>query len=249
MDELYWYAEWDKSQTALVDYREERFSVMIGLLRFVAVNSFRVLDLGCGPGSTSLRILESIDQATVVSVDYDPVLLKIARSVLKKFGSRSLIVEADLSVPGWEKKLPLRGFDAVVSTTALHWIDETALEKLYKRCFEMLSPDGIFLNGDHIHPAAEDERIRTLYDSIRHKMERENLKKLQALDWDAWWEAIGHEPEFSEEMKIRNERYERGDHDKNVSLERHMDLLRRAGFRLIDVVWKALDNRILMAVK
>ena len=249
MDELYWYAEWDKSQTALVDYREERFSVMIDILRSVAVNNIRVLDLGCGPGSTSLRVLESVDKATVVSVDYDPVLLKIARRVLNKFGSGSMIVEADLSAPGWEEKLPLRSFDAVVSTTALHWINENALEKLYKHCFEMLSPNGIFLNGEHIHPAAEDERVKMFYDSVRHRMERENLRRLQALDWDAWWKSIGNDPMFSKEMKIRSERYGMGDHDKNVTLERHMDLLRRAGFSLIDVVWKALDNRILMAVK
>ena len=55
--------------------REERFAVIADVVEVVAGGRPRVLDLGCGPGSLSVRILDRLPAASVVAVDADPVLL------------------------------------------------------------------------------------------------------------------------------------------------------------------------------
>src|SRR5947208_11442963 len=102
--------------------REERFAAMIDA---VEVGAGRpdplVLDLGSGPGSLAVRLLDRIPAASVVAIDADPLLLALGRSA---YGGRAGLrfVDLDLGAPGWAGGLGLaRAADAAVSTTALHW--------------------------------------------------------------------------------------------------------------------------------
>jgi uncharacterized protein (DUF1684 family) len=56
-----------------------------------------------------------------------------------------------LRTPGWAAELDLdRPADAVVSTTALHWLSEAGLRTAYTEPASALRPGGLFLNGDHL---------------------------------------------------------------------------------------------------
>ena len=89
-----------------------------------------VLDLGCGPGSLSVRLLDRLPGAIVIAVDADPLLLALGRAAwADRPGLR--FADLDLRDPGWAASLGLdRPVDAVVSTTALHWLPKTALAAL-----------------------------------------------------------------------------------------------------------------------
>ena len=90
----------------------------------------RVLDLGCGPGSLSARVLDRIPGASVVAIDADPVLLAIGRGALGE-GRQLEFIDADLRTD-WVSRLPSPGpYDAAVSTTALHWLRLEQLIHLY----------------------------------------------------------------------------------------------------------------------
>ena len=68
--------DWDEQQSAYVAHRENRFTVMLDVLRLhVPDERPRVLDLACGPGAISRRVLDAFPRAEVVAVDYDPCLL------------------------------------------------------------------------------------------------------------------------------------------------------------------------------
>src|SRR3984957_1276391 len=120
-----WIARWDRQQQGYLPDREERFTALIDA---VAAGTGRpdplVLDLGCGPGSLAVRLLARIPAATVIAVDADPVTLSLGRSAYAGVpGLRFL--DIDLRASGWETELglePARQVDAVVSTTALHWL-------------------------------------------------------------------------------------------------------------------------------
>ncbi len=109
-----------------------------------------VLDLGCGPGSLAVRLLERIPAATVLAIDTDPLLLELGRNAWA--GLTSLrFAERDLSMPGWAAGLGLdRQADAAVSTTALHWLPPEDLGALYAEVASVLRPGGLLLNGDHL---------------------------------------------------------------------------------------------------
>ena len=85
----------------------------------------RVLDLGCGSGRVTERLLERLTTGTAIALDGSASMLAQAARRLARFGDRVRYVQADLATP----PLPVDGpVDAVMSTAALHWIiDHDAL--------------------------------------------------------------------------------------------------------------------------
>ncbi len=135
-----WLDRWDRQQEGYIPDREERFAVIAEVVRASCDRPDPlVVDLGAGPGSLSVRILDRLPGATVVAVDADPLLLGLAAAA---YGDRSglRIVDRDLRRPGWEAALRLdRAADAIVSTTALHWL---TLEQLTRRVPQLRGPVG-----------------------------------------------------------------------------------------------------------
>ncbi|MEV4259564.1 methyltransferase domain-containing protein, partial [Spirillospora sp. NPDC049652] len=76
-----WITRWDRQQEGYLPDREERFTALIDAVEAAGRPDPLVLDLGCGPGSLSARLLDRLPDATVVAVDTDPLLLALGRSV------------------------------------------------------------------------------------------------------------------------------------------------------------------------
>jgi ubiquinone/menaquinone biosynthesis C-methylase UbiE len=121
---------------------------MLNLLGVYLPKKFTALDLGSGHGSMSFRLLRRFPRARVVAVDFDPVLLKIGKESSKEYARRIAWVDADIGTAGWASHLPSPRFDAVVSSTAIRWLDKTRLRRLYGDLSKILRRGGIFLNGD-----------------------------------------------------------------------------------------------------
>src|SRR6201999_4068540 len=128
-----WLDRWDRQQEFYIADREERFAVIRGVVVAAARRPDPlVIDLGAGPGSLSVRLLERIPHAQVVAVDADRTLLGLARAA---YGERPglRLVEHDLRDGAWVTALDLdRPADAIVSTTALHWLTEPQLGAVYR---------------------------------------------------------------------------------------------------------------------
>ncbi|WP_238452247.1 trans-aconitate 2-methyltransferase [Micromonospora sp. 4G55] len=124
-----WQESWDRQQEAYLPDREHRFAALLDAADAVAGDGpLRLLDLAGGTGSISLRALARHPDAQVTLVDLDPVLLTIAEASL---AGRATVVTADLNRPDWTAALPHRGYDAVLTATALHWLDGPRLATLY----------------------------------------------------------------------------------------------------------------------
>jgi trans-aconitate methyltransferase len=74
-----WQDSWDRQQEWYLPDREERFRVMLDAVEALAGSEPRVLDLACGTGSITDRLLKRFPGATSTGVDLDPALLTIAR--------------------------------------------------------------------------------------------------------------------------------------------------------------------------
>src|SRR4051795_13543883 len=96
-----WITRWDRQQEGYLPDREERFTALIDA---VAAGAGRpdpvVLDLGCGPGSLSTRLLDRIPEASVVAIDTDPLLMTLGRT-LHADRENLTFVGLDLRSPGW----------------------------------------------------------------------------------------------------------------------------------------------------
>jgi SAM-dependent methyltransferase len=247
----HWIGRWDTQQQDHMPDREERFTALIdAVAEGVGRPDPLVLDLGCGPGSLSVRLLDRIPGATVVAVDADPVLLELGRAAwAARPGLR--FADLDLRTSGWGGRLGLdRPADAAISTTALHWLVPPDLAAMYAEVATLLRPGGLLLNGDHL---AEDETSPALIRLGRALIERETQRHPAAAGaetWASWWEAVAADPELGA-LAARRERIGLGaGHHGSPSgrLAVHVEALRKAGFAEVGTLWQRGDNRLLCAV-
>jgi len=164
LDAPAWLRRWDRQQGGYVPEREETFALMLDVLERLGAAPGRLLDLGCGPGSLADRALARFPGAHVVGLDLDPVMLELGRRTL---GDRIQWVEADLRSPGWPGALARGRFDAVVSATALHWLDAGRLPALAEGITSVLRPGGVFVNFDTVLVDPANPRLAALTKDLR----------------------------------------------------------------------------------
>ena len=149
MDWQRWMTSWDGQQEGYLPDREERFSTMLDVVDATRGSAPYVLDLACGLGSITDRVLERFPRARVVGLDIDPALLVLNRAA-HDTDSRVTVVEANLSTPAWLQALADETFDAVLTATALHWLPAERVRRLYAEVSTVLRPEGVFCNADHM---------------------------------------------------------------------------------------------------
>jgi len=142
--------EWTSIQHALaylqradsIPHRTEGERV---LLDHVPQSIKTILDLGAGDGR--LLALLRIDRPRIkaVALDFSQPMIEMAR---KRFADDPLIevVAHDLNNP-----IPKLGhFDAVVSSFAIHHLPHERKRSLYVEVFDLLNPEGVFCNLEHV---------------------------------------------------------------------------------------------------
>ncbi|MGW5231501.1 class I SAM-dependent methyltransferase [Streptomyces nodosus] len=237
---------WDAQQSAYVAHRELRFQSMLDVLRLALPESFHVLDLACGPGSLADRVLRAFPEARVTAVDYDPVLLRIAGEVLAEHGDRATVVDTDLVRADWAEPLAGERFDAVVSSTALHWLSPTQLLRVYTALADLLPPGAVFLNADHLRYGPEHQTLGAL--SERHDVEVQRTTFAAGADtWDDWYELAVAQPGVPPLAAEREQRFADRPPQPPAPLHFHLSALRTAGFTEAGTVWQYLDDYVVFA--
>lgn len=241
-----WQRSWDRQQEWYMPDREERFRVMLDMVEATAGSAPRVLDLACGTGSITDRLLARLPEATSTGVDLDPALLAIAGGSFAD-DPRVTLVTADLKDPGWPALLPHDGYDAVLTATALHWLHADRLRVLYGQLAALVRPGGVFLNADHM-PDPSTPRINQAERALRHaRMDRE--KAAGVPDWAAWWQLAAADPALAEPTAERFRIYgEHADGD-TPSAAWHADALRDAGFAEARTVWSSPSDAMVLALR
>src|SRR5215470_5239950 len=146
----------------------------------VDVRATRVLELGTGTGETALRVLARHPEARWVGIDSSEAMLARARERLP---------DADLQLQRLEDELPSGPFDLVVSALAVHHLDGPGKRDLFSRVARVLVPDGRFVLGDVVVPAAGEDG--PIY--IDWEMDKPDSVEDQL----AWLRAAGFEAEAS----------------------------------------------------
>lgn len=251
-----WIERWDRQQEVYVAEREDRFTALIDAVEAGAGRPDPlILDLGCGPGSLGVRLLERLPGAVVIAVDADPVTLSLGRAAYD--GVRGLRFEdADLRMPGWSGRIglpPQRKLDAVVSTTALHWLSPAELTSLYADLAGLLKPGGLFLDGDHFRL---DEVSSPVLSRLDREMEEQESRRRfpdartgRAEDWTQWWRAAEGDASLVVAAAERDHRGVGHHGSESVQFALHTAALGAAGFAEIGTLWQRGANRLLCAVR
>jgi SAM-dependent methyltransferase len=248
-DDAGWVRRWDQQQQHYMANREERFDVILDVVAEVTGSRPRaVLDLCCGPGSLAARVLARFPDASVVALDNDPVLMLLGSRAYGDHGGRLTWIEADLRRPQWPDALADHApFDAVVSTTALHWLGAEPLRSAYGGAAGVLRPDGVIVNGDHFFEP-EHPRVSAVQARLRRSTDGDDDV------WRAWWAelsaAAADDRELAEAFAERARRdAEHPDSTVAPPLTVHLEALRRVGFGDVGTVWQHGDDRVLVAMR
>ncbi|MFE9608911.1 class I SAM-dependent methyltransferase [Streptomyces sp. NPDC006012] len=241
-----WQESWDRQQEWYMPDREERFTIMLDMVETCVGTAPRVLDLACGTGSITARLLTRFPQATSTGVDLDPALLAIAEGTFAG-DERVSLVTADLKDPQWPSLLPYDSYDAVLTATALHWLHGDPLAALYGRVADLVRDGGVFMNADHMIDDTTP-RINAAERAQRHAR-MDQAKSAGALDWAEWWQLAANDPVLAGPTARRFEIYgEHADGDMPPAAW-HARVLREKGFAEARPVWCSPSDTLLLALK
>ncbi|MDO8210359.1 trans-aconitate 2-methyltransferase [Conexibacter sp. CPCC 206217] len=239
---------WDDQQAAYIADREGRFRAIVDVLRLTLGDAPLVLDLACGPGSLSARVLDALPGARVLGLDHDPLLLDVARrSLAGRREQRLTLLDADLLDGGWPAAVldALGGAapDAIVSTTALHWLRPDQLVRVYAQAASLLRRGGVLLNGDHFRFDARSPTLRGV--AAAHDEETQRAAHAAgAPTWDAWWDEARSGPGGAALAAERERRFAGRDAPPTTAVDFHLAALAQAGFAETGTVWQLLDDYV-----
>ncbi|QFZ74335.1 methyltransferase domain-containing protein [Streptomyces fagopyri] len=241
-----WQDSWDRQQEWYMPDREERFRVMLDMVEALVGPAPRVLDLACGTGTITARLLTRLPHATSTGVDLDPALLTIAEGTFAG-DDRVSFVTADLKDPHWTARLPYESYDAVLTATALHWLHSDPLAALYGRIAGIVRAGGVFMNADHM--IDESTPLINAADRAQRHARMDRAKEGGVLDWAAWWELAAQDPVLAAPTARRFEIYgEHADGD-TPSADWHARVLREKGFAEARAVWRSPSDALVLGIR
>ena len=126
----------------------------------------RVLDLGAGTGLELIHVFELFPGAEVTVID-------ISEKMLEKLKDRSFSNKVNPICGDFFEVSFGEGYDAVISTSALHHFKRDEKLKLYKKIYDSLKDNGQFINCDKIALSEDVEReqlynLDNRFDEFKH---------------------------------------------------------------------------------
>ncbi len=156
------YSEWHTIEHALrylsrADKLPHRTDAEKVLFDQIPEGTKRVLDLGTGDGRTLSLVKLTFPNIEGVALDFSDAMLEKAK---KRFANDSTIkvVKHDFSLP-----LPMQQlgyFDAIVSSLAIHHLEDSRKKQLYGEVFQLLNSQGVFCNLEHVASATPSLHLK-----------------------------------------------------------------------------------------
>jgi O-methyltransferase involved in polyketide biosynthesis len=242
-----WQRSWDRLEELLVPERERQISALLDVAEAMAGPAPTVVDLACGPGTITCRLLDRLPRARSIAVDVDPVLLAIASATFAD-DVRVQVVRADLRDPGWGDALPESRVDAVLTATALHWLPPEAVRRLYHDLAGLLPRGGVVAHSERM-PLTDLPRIGPALAVFEQRTGagREDRRAR----WDAWWEQASREPALQSAVAQRHAVFETTYPTAEFSppADWHITALEDAGFAEAGLIWRSGPAAVVAAVR
>ena len=214
-------ADFDTGIRQLLPRYDEMLEV---ITRCLPSTSRCILELGCGTGELSLKILNSFPDAQVIALDYSPRMLQFAQDKITAAGYQQRWTGIQADFGDWTNNpehLDIGSeFDACVSSLAIHHLQDEMKLKLFERISASLTENGCFWNADPTLP--ESPALAEVY-----KAAREEWSLQQGISLTEIRAKLG---------ATSTQGY--SSQDQLASLDIHCQMLSKAGFKTVAVPWK-----------
>ncbi|MBU1862442.1 MAG: class I SAM-dependent methyltransferase [Candidatus Omnitrophica bacterium] len=198
---------YDKWIACLCPFYDE---AMNALLHVLPKQVIFILELGCGTGNLSVRLLQKYSKANLTVVDVSPKMLAATRKKLEGFTQQISYREKNFTSFHSEYQ-----YDTIVSSLAIHHLEPKEKEQLFTSVLKMLKPGGCFYLMDCVKGQSRE------LDMLYHEKWLEHMRAHTVPN-----------KEISEALRRREE------HDRCDSLPFQLGILKKAGFVDCDVVFK-----------
>ncbi len=201
----------ETGQVAAVD-AVVNLEILTEIASRIAPHARNVLDVGCGAGNYTLKLLSKLPDLNCTLVDLSANMLsKAAERVTPATSGNVTILQGDVRVID----LPHDHFGIAIAGAVLHHLrEETEWKDVYQKIFEAVSPGGCFLVSDLI--VQSDPRV-------------------EAYMWQRYEEYINR-VEGPETFERIRESIASEDSPRTILFQ--LDLLRQVGFKHADVFHK-----------
>lgn len=201
-------AEFDEIIKKLIPYYNEMIEALVSVITFDKDKEIKVIDLGCGTGTIAKEIKKEYPNAKFTCVDIAENMLKMAEL---KLGKDVKYIKSDFNNFIFPEK-----YDLIVSSLALHHLsEEKDVDDFYKKIYNSLNSQGIFINADVVLGST-----KCLQDIFIEKWMKYMNKSISIEEIENKW-MVSY---YSE--------------DRPISIMKHLELLRKSNFRNIDIIWK-----------
>jgi tRNA (cmo5U34)-methyltransferase len=212
-------AGYDRTASQTMPGYDELHQTLLWGIPFAPTRRFRVLELGTGTGTLTTRLLARYPHAELVGVDLSKRMIAVSRAKLRRYRDRVVLLQADLA------EFPTDApYDAVLSSLAIHHLEDRAKWALFRKVRRSLASGGYFGDADDHLP--EDP----VFDSRFAQVAQELVGSSQPAALQRVW----HE-------------HERFDHPCTLSDE--LVHLERAGFAHVDVPWRFFGQAVVWAYR
>ncbi len=151
------------------------------LIDAIQVKPRRILDLGCGTGSTTLLLKKAFPQAEVIGIDLSPYMLVVADHKAKQMG-----LEIQWQQGNAEKtRFPDASFDLVTASLLFHETPAIVAQSILQECHRLLTSGGevLILDGNQ-KTLRQTEWLTQIF-------EEPYIQDYAAGNLDAWMGAAG----------------------------------------------------------
>lgn len=214
--------------------RDEQIQAICNLASYAKVNR-DIIELCCGPGLLAKALLERLPHSRLLGYDGSLVMLAQANKTLEEFGERFSSRQFLLESSDW--RVPDQQAHLIVSSLAIHHLDDQEKEILYRDLYKMLAPGGMLIIADIVLPAGQTGT------------------RLAAAAWDSAvrTQALAADGNLDMFHRFNTDRWNLfrfpDDMDKPSVLSDQLKWLQDAGFIFADVYWMKAGHAIFGAQK
>lgn len=204
--------QWDKETIVYNPSRPDQLDMLLTLLEDGYQPGKTILDLGFGTGLVEEQIFRRIPNAQIVGVDASLAMMELAHPRLKAHADQYITFHHDLTQLE-TLELPKRAYQFVISIQTLHHLTDAQMLTAYQFIYRTLDADGLFILLDRL--AVEKSSLYDCYQSLWRRQDRIYKSEVATHEGDT----------YAEHLDIVA-----GRGDLPMGLERHLVLLREAGF-------------------
>lgn len=202
-------AEYDAKVAATIPYIDSFYRSAIELVRASGKPADKWLDTGCGTGTFCVKAKSLFPDTEFTLSDPSASMLKIAAEKAGPCGKVSFEQADSQSLV-----FPDEYFDVITAIQCHHYLDGPGRAKATANCFRMLKRGGVYIEFENIRPLTESG----LETGLRM--------------WRNFQTGMGKTPaEAAEHLKRFDTEY------FPVTIPEHIDLLKRTGFSVVEVLW------------